>query len=59
MTGSGDHRRVPAADLMNAATAEGAGVPLVPYDQDCERIAAVTRQPHLLFVPHGALAGRR
>jgi predicted nucleic acid-binding protein len=59
MAGTGDHRRVPPADLLIAATAEHAGVPLVRYDQDYERIAAVTRQPHLWFVAHGALAGKR
>jgi predicted nucleic acid-binding protein len=56
MAGSGDHRRVPPADLLIAASAERAGVPLVHYDQDYERIAAVTRQPHLWFV---ALAEKR
>ena len=59
MAGSGDHRRVPPADLLIAATAERAGVPLVHYDQDYARIAAVTRQPHLWFVAHGALAEKR
>jgi predicted nucleic acid-binding protein len=59
MAGGGDHRRVPPANLMIAATAERAGIPLVHYDQDYERIAAVTRQPHLWFVPHGALADKR
>jgi predicted nucleic acid-binding protein len=56
MAGSGDHRRVAPADLLIAATAERARVPLVHYDRDYERIAAVTRQPHLWFVAHGALA---
>ena len=59
IAGSGDHRRVPPADLLIAATAERAGVPLVHYDQDYERIAAVTRQPHLWFVAPGALADKR
>ena len=59
MAGSGDHRRVPPADLLIAAAAERAGVPLVHYDQDYERIAAVTRQPHLWFVARGALAEKR
>lgn len=58
MAGEGDHRRVPPADLLIAATAERAGVPLVHYDQDYERIAAVSRQPHLWFVAHGALADK-
>jgi predicted nucleic acid-binding protein len=59
MASDGDHRRVPPADLLIAATAERAGVPLVHYDQDYDRIAAVTRQPHLWFVAHGALAEKR
>jgi hypothetical protein len=59
MAASGDHRRVPPADLLIAATAQRAGVPLIHYDQDYERIAAVTRQPHLWFVSRGALAETR
>jgi predicted nucleic acid-binding protein len=59
MAGGGDHRRVPPADLLIAAAAERAGVALVHYDQDYERIAAVTRQPHLWFVAHGVLAEKR
>jgi predicted nucleic acid-binding protein len=57
MAESGDHRRVPPPDLLIAATAEEAGVPLVHYDRDYERIAAVTAQTHHWFVPDGALAG--
>jgi hypothetical protein len=53
---TGDHRRVPPADLLIAASAETAGVQLVHYDRDYERIAAVTAQPHEWFVPDGALA---
>jgi predicted nucleic acid-binding protein len=53
---SGDHRRVPAPDLLIAATAELADVPLVHYDRDYERIAVITHQEHAWFVPDGALA---
>ena len=53
---SGDHRRVPPADLLIAASAELAAVPLVHYDRDYERIAAVTGQEHAWFVSDGALA---
>ncbi len=56
MAASGDHRRVPAADLIIAVTAELADVPLVHYDRDYERIATVTKQQHLWFVPDGTLA---
>ena len=59
MAASGDHRRVPPADLLIAGTAELANAPLVHYDRDYERIAAVTGQQHLWFVPDGALAEDR
>jgi predicted nucleic acid-binding protein len=51
-----DHRRVPPADLLLAAAAEEAGVPIVHYDRDYERIAAVGGLEHEWFVPDGALA---
>jgi predicted nucleic acid-binding protein len=53
---SGDHRRVPPADLLLAAAAEEAAVPLLHYDRDYERIAAVTDLEHYWFVPDGTLA---
>jgi predicted nucleic acid-binding protein len=56
MAANGDHRRVPPADLVIAITAELADVPLVHYDRDYERIAAVTKQHHSWFVPDGTLA---
>lgn len=52
-----DHRRIPPPDLLIAAAAELADVPVVHYDRDYERIAAVTGQAHAWFVPDGALAG--
>ena len=52
----GDHRRVPPADLLIAAAAELAAVPLVHYDRDYARIAAVTGQEQSWFVPDGTLA---
>jgi predicted nucleic acid-binding protein len=55
MAGSGNHRRVPPPDLLIAVTAELANVPLIHYDRDYERIAAVTAQEHAWFVPDGAL----
>ena len=55
MAASGDHRRVPPPDLLIAATAELANVPLIHYDRDYDRIAAVTAQVHAWFVPDGAL----
>ncbi len=56
---SGDHRRVPPADLVIAITAELADVPLVHYDRDYERIANITKQQHSWFVPDGTLAPAR
>ena len=47
---------MPPADLLIAASAELASVPVVHYDRDYERIAHVTGQEHLWFVPDGALA---
>lgn len=56
LASEGDHRRVPPADLLLAAAAEEAGVPLVHYDRDYERVAAVTDLQHLWMVPDGSLA---
>jgi predicted nucleic acid-binding protein len=52
----GDHRRVPPADLLLAAAAEAAGVPLVHYDRDYERVATVTDLQHTWMVADGSLA---
>lgn len=56
LASAGDHRRVPPADLLLAAAAEVAGVPLVHYDRDYERIAAVTDLRQVWFVGDGLLA---
>lgn len=42
----GRHRGMPASDLLIAACAERAGVPVLHADEHFERIAAVTGQPH-------------
>lgn len=47
---------MPPADLLLAAAAETAGVPLVHYDRDYERIAAVTGLQQMWFVGDGLLA---
>jgi predicted nucleic acid-binding protein len=52
----GDHRRVPPADLLIGAAAEAAGVSLVHYDRDYERLAAVSALEHHWLLPDGALA---
>jgi predicted nucleic acid-binding protein len=56
LASDGDHRRVPPADLLLAAAAEEADVPLVHYDRDYERIAAVTGLRHEWLVADGSLA---
>jgi predicted nucleic acid-binding protein len=56
LTPDGDHRRIPPADLLLAAAAEQAAVPLVHYDRDYERIASVTGLSHEWVVPDGTLA---
>lgn len=53
---SGDHRRVPPADLLIGAAAEQGEVPLVHYDRDYERIARVSTLQHYWLVPDGTLA---
>lgn len=53
---NGNHRRVPPADLLLASAAEEAGVALVHYDRDYERIGAVSRLRHQWLVPDGTLA---
>ena len=55
LAGTGNDRRVPPPDLLIAAAAELADVPLVHYDRDYERIATVSGQGHAWFVPDGAL----
>lgn len=56
LAANGDHRRVPPTDLLLAKAAAAAGVPLVHYDRDYERIAAVSELEQRWFVPDGALA---
>jgi predicted nucleic acid-binding protein len=49
------HRRVGIVDLLVAATAELAGVPVCHYDRDFETIAEVTGQPVRAIAPLGSL----
>jgi predicted nucleic acid-binding protein len=56
LAANGDHRRVPPVDLLLAAAAEGAGVELVHYDRDYERIAGVGELRQQWLVPDGTLA---
>jgi predicted nucleic acid-binding protein len=56
LSASGDHRQVPPADLLLASAAEEAGVALVHYDRDYERIAGASALRHQWLVPDGTLA---
>lgn len=47
------HHRLPIPDLIVAAAAEAAGLVVLHYDADFERIAAVTGQPVEWVVPQG------
>lgn len=57
LAANGDHRRVPPADLLLASAAEEAGVVLVHYDRDYERIAGASGLRHKWLAPDGTLAG--
>ena len=50
----GQHR-MPIPDIIIAAAAEGAGIAVMHYDSDFERIAAVTGQPMEWVAPAGSL----
>ncbi len=53
--GGAHQRSVGHADLLIAAAAESAGVELLHYDEDFDRIAAITNQPTRWIVPRGSL----
>jgi predicted nucleic acid-binding protein len=48
-------RPVSPADLLIAAAAEAAGVAVLHYDADYDRIAEVTGQPTQWLAPKGSL----
>jgi len=50
------HRSVPLPDLLVAACAENAGLTVLHYDADYDRIAAVTGQSMQWVVPRGSVA---
>ena len=54
----GRHRQVKWVDLIVAATAEVAGIPVCHYDRDFEVIAGVTRQAERAIAPIGTLGNR-
>jgi predicted nucleic acid-binding protein len=53
--GGAHQRSVGHEDLLIAAAAETAGVELLHYDEDFDRIAAITGQPACWIVPKGSL----
>jgi predicted nucleic acid-binding protein len=50
------HRAVPLPDLLVAACAEGAGLTVLHYDADFERIAELTGQATQWIVPRGSVS---
>jgi predicted nucleic acid-binding protein len=53
--GGAHQRSVGHADLLIAAAAESAEATVLHYDEDYERIAAITGQPTRWIVPRGSL----
>ena len=49
------HRSVPLPDLLIAACAEAAGLTVLHYDADYDRIASLTNQPVQWVVPRGSV----
>lgn len=49
------HRSVRHPDLLIAAAAEAAGIPVLHYDEDYDRIAAITGQQIHWLAPRGTL----
>lgn len=55
LASAGHHRGAKPADLVIAAVAEAAGLTILHYDADYDRIAAVTHQPTEWVAPAGTL----
>ena len=56
MAAAGLHRAAKPVDLVIAAAAEAAGLTVLHYDADYDRIARVTSQPIEWVAPAGSLA---
>jgi predicted nucleic acid-binding protein len=52
--GAGHQRSVRIPDLLIAAIGEREGLPIAHYDEDYDRIAAITGQPTRWVLPRGA-----
>lgn len=50
------HRAVPLPDLIVAACAEGAGLTVLHYDADYDRIAEITGQAVQWVLPRGSVS---
>jgi predicted nucleic acid-binding protein len=50
------HRSVRHPDLLIAAAAEAAGIPVLHYDEDYDRIASITGQNVRWLAPRGSLS---
>jgi predicted nucleic acid-binding protein len=55
MAAAGHHRGAKPVDLVIASAAEAAGLTVLHYDDDFDRIAEVTRQPTEWVAPAGSL----
>jgi predicted nucleic acid-binding protein len=55
LASAGHHRGAKPADLMIAAAAEAAGLVVLHYDDDYDRIASVTNQPTEWIAQRGTL----
>jgi predicted nucleic acid-binding protein len=51
----GQHRGLAIPDLLIAAAAEAAGLTVLHYDADFDRVAEVTGQPTEWVVPKGSV----
>lgn len=56
LASTSQHRSVPLPDLLVAACAEAAGLTVLHYDSDYERIAKLTGQSVQWVVPRGSVA---
>ena len=57
--GSKRQRAIKHPDLLVAAAAEAAGMAVLHYDEDFDRIAAITGQPTRWIASRGSLSRRR
>jgi predicted nucleic acid-binding protein len=55
MQGGASQRSVKHPDLLIAAAAEAAAVPVLHYDEDYDRIAGITGQATHWLAPRGSL----